>query len=67
MKEVDLTVVNNHHCYTMYGLMFNIPIKDYHLCAGPIVNGGKGTCVVRLIQLDLHHQLMSLTYLVILG
>ncbi len=28
--------------------MYNIPVGVDHLCAGPILSGGKGTCVVSL-------------------
>ena len=52
MKEVELTVVDNRHCQSMYGLIFNIPIEKYHLCAGPVVSGGKGTCVVSINWYD---------------
>ena len=42
--QVELKVVDTRHCRTMYGLRYNIPIGDDHLCAGPIVSGGRGTC-----------------------
>ena len=45
LHEVELKVVDNRHCKTMYGIKYNIQIQDYHLCAGPIMSGGKGTCV----------------------
>ena len=46
LREVELRVVDNKHCRDMYGLMHNIVIQNYHLCAGPILQGGKGTCIV---------------------
>ena len=46
LHQVQLTVVDNKHCRDMYGIMHNILIRDYHLCAGPIIQGGKGTCIV---------------------
>ena len=49
LREVELRVVDNKHCRDMYGLMHNIVIQNYHLCAGPILQGGKGTCIVRSI------------------
>ena len=47
LREVELRVIDNKHCRDMYGLMHNIAIQNYHLCAGPILQGGKGTCIVR--------------------
>ena len=47
LREVELRIVDNKHCRDMYGLMHNIVIQNYHLCAGPILQGGKGTCIVR--------------------
>lgn len=47
LHEVELTVVENQHCQEVYGMKYNVPIRDYHLCAGPVLSGGKGTCVVR--------------------
>ena len=46
LREVELRVIDNKHCRDMYGLMHNIVIQNYHLCAGPILQGGKGTCIV---------------------
>ena len=48
LREVELRVIDNKHCRDMYGLMHNIVIQNYHLCAGPILQGGKGTCIVSL-------------------
>eukprot|EP00095_Tigriopus_kingsejongensis_P001873 maker-scaffold70_size417918-snap-gene-1.16 protein:Tk01873 transcript:maker-scaffold70_size417918-snap-gene-1.16-mRNA-1 annotation:"hypothetical protein DAPPUDRAFT_330549" len=45
LHEVELRVVENRHCQEVYGMKYNVPIRDYHLCAGPILSGGKGTCV----------------------
>ena len=45
--QVELRVVPNEICDIKYGARYNISIHDYHLCAGPIIEGGKGTCVVR--------------------
>lgn len=47
LKEVWVPVVNNSHCFKIYGMMHNIPVKDYHVCAGfTHGNGGQGTCIV---------------------
>lgn len=47
LRQVQLTVVNNRHCHQMYTMKYNIDVNnDTHLCAGPIIDGGKGTCVV---------------------
>ena len=48
LREVELRVIENKHCRDMYGIMHNIVIQNYHLCAGPILQGGKGTCIVSL-------------------
>jgi hypothetical protein len=45
----SIKVVENSRCKQVYGAMYNIPINNYHLCAGPITDGGSGTCVVREI------------------
>lgn len=45
LHQVELTVVENRHCGLVYGVMYNIPVGPNHLCAGPILSGGKGTCV----------------------
>ncbi|XP_046646403.1 trypsin-1-like [Daphnia pulicaria] len=45
LHQTELPVVENSHCKQVYGTMFNIPINNYHLCAGPITEGGAGTCV----------------------
>ncbi|XP_064099066.1 chymotrypsinogen A-like isoform X3 [Macrobrachium nipponense] len=34
LKEVMVPVVNNSHCVKVYGMMHNIPVKQYHVCAG---------------------------------
>lgn len=41
-----IAVIENSHCKKVYGTMYNIPINKYHLCAGPITEGGSGTCIV---------------------
>ena len=47
LRQVQLSVVNNRHCHQMYTMKYNIQVNnDTHLCAGPIINGGKGTCIV---------------------
>lgn len=46
LKEVLVPVVNNSHCAKMYGMMHNIPVHGYHLCAGQVEGHGLGTCVV---------------------
>ena len=34
----------------MYEMKYNIQVnEDMHLCAGPIMSGGKGTCIVSSI------------------
>ncbi|XP_050720945.1 tryptase-like [Eriocheir sinensis] len=45
LKEVVVPVVNNSHCVKMYGMMHNIPVHTYHLCAGQVEGHGLGTCV----------------------
>ncbi|KAK7074767.1 hypothetical protein SK128_019524 [Halocaridina rubra] len=45
LKEVMIPVVNNSHCVEMYGMMYNIPVKHYHICAGQIQDHGQGTCI----------------------
>nr|CAH0109607.1 unnamed protein product [Daphnia galeata] len=45
LHQTELPVVENSHCKQVYGAMYNIPINNYHLCAGPITDGGSGTCV----------------------
>ena len=51
--QVELMVVNNSVCAAAYGKRYGIPIHGYHLCAGPISDGGgvvgKGTCVVQAV------------------
>ena len=48
LRQVQLTVINNRHCHEMYTMKYNIDVEnDTHLCAGPIIAGGKGTCIVR--------------------
>ena len=33
----------------MYDMKYNIQVdSDMHLCAGPIMAGGKGTCIVSI-------------------
>lgn len=46
VKEVVLPVIDNSHCSKMYGMMHNIPINYYHLCAGYTKEQALGTCVV---------------------
>ena len=46
LRQTELPVVENKHCKQMYGTMYNIPINKYHLCAGPLHEGGVGTCIV---------------------
>ncbi|XP_045035418.1 trypsin-1 [Daphnia magna] len=45
LHQTELPVVDNSHCKQVYGTIYNIPINDYHLCAGPITDGASGTCV----------------------
>ncbi|KAF2358903.1 Serine proteases trypsin domain [Trinorchestia longiramus] len=45
LKEVWLPVVANRHCAKMYGMIHNVPVRRYHMCAGPINDGGRGTCI----------------------
>ncbi|XP_071535886.1 venom protease-like isoform X5 [Panulirus ornatus] len=45
LKEVLVPVVNNSHCVKMYGMMHNIPVQQYHMCAGYMHGQGQGTCV----------------------
>ncbi|XP_063884290.1 venom protease-like [Scylla paramamosain] len=45
LTEVVVPVVNNSHCVKMYGMLQNIPVHGYHLCAGQVDGHGKGTCV----------------------
>nr|XP_027223709.1 chymotrypsinogen A-like isoform X2 [Penaeus vannamei] len=46
LKEVWVPVVNNSHCFKIYGMMHSIDVKDYHVCAGfTHSSGGQGTCV----------------------
>ena len=48
LRQVQLSVVNTQHCQEMYHMKYDIDIDNAtHLCAGPILQGGKGTCVVR--------------------
>lgn len=46
--QVELTVVNSSYCAKMYDMTYDIPIKDYHICAGPRNDDkpDRGTCVV---------------------
>lgn len=48
LREVELTVTENSACRMAYTDQYDIDIKEYHLCAGPIDDqgGGRGTCVV---------------------
>ncbi|KAK2726121.1 hypothetical protein QYM36_000544 [Artemia franciscana] len=45
LHHAELPVVDNSHCKKVYGMLYNIPIFPYHLCAGPLTDGGVGTCV----------------------
>jgi len=46
LRHVELKVIDNQHCADMYGMKYNIKVdQDMHLCAGPILSGGKGTCI----------------------
>ncbi|KAG7156168.1 Serine proteinase stubble-like 7 [Homarus americanus] len=45
LKEVTVPVVNNSHCVKLYGMMHNIPVKKYHMCAGQTQGQGLGTCI----------------------
>lgn len=45
LQQVELRVVDNVICEEKYGNRYNISIHPYHLCAGPLIKGGKGTCV----------------------
>jgi hypothetical protein len=46
LHQVPLTIVKNSDCSMMYGLKYNIPITDGHICAGPQLGNVAGTCVV---------------------
>ena len=47
LRQVQLSVIENSHCQDMYHMKYDIDISnETHLCAGPILAGGKGTCVV---------------------
>ncbi len=46
LRQAELPVVHNKHCTQMYSTMYSIAIKEYHLCAGPLHDGGVGTCIV---------------------
>ena len=46
LKEILVPVVENIHCSKMYGMLHNVPVESYHICAGPLRDGGIGTCVV---------------------
>ena len=47
LRQVQLTVVNNRHCHEMYSMKHNIEVNNQtQLCAGPVITGGKGTCIV---------------------
>ena len=49
LRHVELKVIDNQHCADMYGMKYNIKVdQDMHLCAGPILSGGKGTCIVSI-------------------
>lgn len=51
LKEVWVPVVNNSHCFKIYGMMHSIDVKDYHVCAGfTHSSGGQGTCVVSTLR-----------------
>ena len=58
LRQVQLTVVDNRHCHQMYHMKYNIEVNNHtHLCAGPIIEGGKGTCIVSSTYLEpLHAQ-----------
>ncbi len=47
LHQVQLKVVHNKHCDTMYKMKYGIRLnQNQHLCAGPILSGGRGTCIV---------------------
>ena len=47
LRQVELRVVETKHCQEMYDMKYNIQLHDdTHVCAGPIMSGGKGTCIV---------------------
>lgn len=48
LKQVTVPVVNNSHCVKMYGMMHNIAVKSYHVCAGQTEGQGQGTCIVSI-------------------
>ena len=49
LRQVQLTVVNNRHCHEMYSMKHNIEVNNQtQLCAGPVIAGGKGTCIVSI-------------------
>ena len=45
MLSGNALVVENADCKQVYKTMYNIPINKYHICAGPITEGGAGTCI----------------------
>jgi len=45
LHQVPLRVVKNSDCAMMYGLQYNIPITEGHICAGPQLGSIAGTCV----------------------
>ncbi|XP_076062450.1 uncharacterized protein LOC143037782 [Oratosquilla oratoria] len=51
LKEIWVPVVDTSHCTKMYGMIHNIPVRHYHLCAGRLQEGGQGTCVVSILPL----------------
>lgn len=46
LQKVVLPVLNNDICKEAYARSYRIPIDKYHLCAGFVSKGGKGTCIV---------------------
>lgn len=45
LQKVVLPVLNNDICKEAYARSYRIPIDKYHLCAGFVSKGGKGTCI----------------------
>ena len=65
LRQVQLTVVNNRHCNEMYSMKHNIEVNNQtQLCAGPVIEGGKGTCIVSIYPKASHIRLADMIILI---
>lgn len=45
IHQVALRVVDTPQCAELYDLKYGLSLASGHLCAGPLIPGGAGTCV----------------------